>query len=87
MTPWTVLGQVRKLWDRTWRGGDLAIDKLGPKDAELEFVGWPLASSPYVRHAMRGVCEGMLALFCQKVYVREVPKNRKSAVTYRIGWV
>jgi hypothetical protein len=87
VTPWVVFGQARKLWERTWRGGGFAVDKLGPKDAELELAGWTVASSGYIRHAMRGVCDGMLGMFCQKVYVREVAaKCRKTSLVYRIAW-
>ncbi len=87
VTPWVVFGQAKKLWERTWRGGDFAVDKLGPKDAELEIVGWTVASSSYIRHAMRGVCDRMLGTFCQKVYVREVAaKSRKTTLAYRVAW-
>ncbi len=87
VTPWVVFGQAKKLWERTWRGGDFAVDKLGPKDAELEIVGWTVASSGYIRHAMRGVCDRMLGTFCQKVYVREVAaKCGKTSLAYRVAW-
>jgi hypothetical protein len=88
VTPWTILAQSRKLWDRTWRGGDFAIDKLGPKEAELVIVGWTIAGSPYVRGAMRGIFHGLLGMFCEKVYVRDLPaKCTRLSLAYRFAWV
>jgi hypothetical protein len=88
VTPWVLFGQFRKIWDRTFRGGDFAIDKIGPKEAELEIIAWTLAPSSYVRHGMRGVLEGMLGMFCEKVHVREVPlKCGKRSLGYRFSWV
>jgi hypothetical protein len=37
----------------TWRGGDLQITKVGPKEAEIDIAAWAIASSPYVHHSMR----------------------------------
>jgi hypothetical protein len=88
VTPWVIFGNFRKLWDRTWLGGDFAIDKLGPKEATIEIVAWSCAPSSYVRHAMRGVFDGVIGLFCQKVYVREVPSKCVGlSLGYRIAWV
>ena len=32
---WTVFAHSKKLRDLTWRGGDVAVTKLGPKEASL----------------------------------------------------
>jgi hypothetical protein len=87
VTPWFIFGQFRKIWDRTWRGGDFAIDKMGPKEAELEIVAWTIAPSTYVRQGMRGVFDGMLGMFCQKAYVHELPANATRSLRYRFSWV
>jgi hypothetical protein len=88
VTPWTALSQCQRLWDRVWIGGGLAVFKLGPKEARIEFVGWPCAGSAYIRHAMRGVVCGMLELFCTKVYVKDLPDLCTSTTLgYRIAWV
>jgi hypothetical protein len=88
VTPWVVFSHFRKFWDRTWRGGDFAIDKLGPKEATIEIVGWSVAPSGYVRHAMRGVLDGVAGQFCEKVYVRELPALCAGlSLGYRVAWV
>jgi len=88
VTPWTVLGQLRKLWDRTWRGGDFQLSKTGPKEAELDVVAWTVASSTYVHHSMRGVLEGIAAPFCTKVYARDLPERSSgTSLAFRIAWV
>jgi hypothetical protein len=89
VTPWTVLGQIGRLWDRTFQGGGGAsLTKLGPKEARAELIGLPLMAVPYFRHAYRGAFIAALELFCEKVYVTEV-HNRQSDVSgaYRISWV
>ena len=40
-TPWTAASQFNRLWSRVWIGGGVAVYKLGPKEARLEFAGWP----------------------------------------------
>ncbi len=87
VNPWVIFRELRPLWDRTWRGGDFAIYKAGPKDAQIHVVGWSVASSSYVHHAMRGVLDGVLSLFCEKAYVRELPAlASRSSLGYRIAW-
>jgi hypothetical protein len=88
ITPWTAIGQFRKIWDRMWRGGDLQIVKVGPKEAEMDIVGWSIASSPYVHHSMRGVLEGAAAPFCTKAYAREIrERSGGTSVAFRVAWV
>lgn len=87
-TPWTLFAQARKFWDRTWRGGDLAVYRLGPKEAEFHIVGWTIASSPYVHHAMRGIADGMAELVCTRVHTRDVPaKNSGTSLVLHVAWV
>ncbi len=87
VTPWTAFSQFNRLWDRVWVGGGVGVYKIGPKEARLEIVSWPLAGSTYVRHAMRGVSAGMLELFCTKAYVKELPALCTSmTLGYRCAW-
>jgi hypothetical protein len=86
-TPWTVLGQFGKLWGHIWVGGGAGVFKLGPKEARLEVVGWPCAKFMYCRNGILGVTQGLIQLFCRKVYVREVPKLcTATTLGYRIAW-
>jgi hypothetical protein len=86
-TPWTVLGQFGKLWGYIWVGGAVGVFKLGPKEARLEVVGWPCSKFAYCKNGILGVTQGLIQLFCRKVYVREVPKLCTStSLGYRIAW-
>ena len=76
------------MWNRTWEGGDFAIHKNGPKEAEFDIVGWSVAPSPYVHHAMRGVLHGATSFFCERVYVKEISvRSRGLDLSYRVAWV
>lgn len=86
-TPWTVLGQFGKLWGYIWVGGAVGVFKLGPKEARLEVLGWPCSRFTYCKNGILGVTQGLIQLFCRKVYVREVPRLCTStSLGYRIAW-
>jgi hypothetical protein len=72
VTPWTGLGQVDKLYARSFRGGATGVKKLGPKEARVDVVGFQLARFVYIRHAFRGVCQAAVELFSKRAYVREL---------------
>ncbi len=74
-TPWTLLAHAPRLWSATCDGGAVGIVKVGPKEALLEIVGFPLAGIPYNRVTMRGIITAGVQLFCQKAYVRESPSR------------
>jgi hypothetical protein len=87
-SPWTLFGQLQRWWDKSWQGGAVGAFKLGPKEARLEVAGWPCAPFRYVRVGMRGVLSGAVELFCQKVYVQEIPELCTAlSVGYRVSWV
>lgn len=86
VTPWTIFGQLRRLWERTWVGGDFAVFRPGPKDAVLEVVGWSIAPSTYVHHAMRGVIFRIVSPFCERMFIREIPIRSATSLSYRLSW-
>ncbi len=87
VTPWTILAQLQKLWDRIWVGGAVAVYKLGPKEARVEIVSWPCARIRYCQIAMRGVLQGVVEFFCRRAYVHEVKSMMSStSLAYRIQW-
>lgn len=74
VTPWTVLAQTPRIMAQTIDDGAVAIAKMGPKDARVEILGYPLASLRYNRITMRGILQGAIELFCRKAYSRELPE-------------
>jgi hypothetical protein len=88
VTPWTVLAQLQRLWERMFKGGGVAAWKLGPKEARIELVGCPIARVPYFRVAMQGVLLGIGEMFCEKLYINEVAGLcTRTTLGYRGSWV
>jgi hypothetical protein len=88
VTPWTILAQLGRLWDRVYQGGDVAVYKRGPKEAVVEIAGWPLAPIPYVQHTMPAVVHAIVAMFCATVYTHDVPTlASSSSIGLRLQWV
>ncbi len=87
VTPWTAFSQFNRLWGRVWMGGGVGVYKIGPKEARMEIVGWPVSRSMYIKHAMRGVIGAMLEVCCTKAYVKDLPKFcTASTLGYRCAW-
>ncbi|HWL89399.1 MAG TPA: hypothetical protein VNO21_26525 [Polyangiaceae bacterium] len=86
-TPWTLLAHVRRIWERMWVGGAIAVYKEGPKQARVELVACALAPVPYFRTAMRGVLAAVGEKFCTKLYLKEIPTRDPTAMVYRGSWV
>jgi hypothetical protein len=87
VTPWTILAQLPRLWERVWRGGGVAIYQRGPKEALLEVVQWRPAGIPYVRHTMPAVVHGLVEMFCQKAYVTEAASMMsETSLGFRLQW-
>lgn len=87
VTPWTILVRFPDVWNRIWIGGSVAVYKLGPKEARLEIAGWPSSRTTYCRVALRGVVSNLVSLFCEKVYVKDVPSLcTASTLGYRFSW-
>ena len=88
-TPWTMLAQTPRIWARTFRGGGaIGVARLGPKDARLDIVGFPVADLRYLRVTMRTIVGGLLELFCERAYAKEVPTLCDGRIlTMRLAWV
>ncbi len=87
VTPWTILGQTRRLWERAFQGSSVGVFKTGPKEARFEIVAWPLARIEYNRVSFRGILRGLLVPFCTQVYVHEATSLcTPMTVGFRIAW-
>jgi hypothetical protein len=88
VTPWTALGRAHRLRELTWKGSDVAVMKLGPKEARVDWVGIPCAAVPYYVTSLGGFLRALIQLFSSKAYARPVREEcSASAVSYRISWV
>ncbi|MGO8994793.1 MAG: hypothetical protein ACLQVI_15865 [Polyangiaceae bacterium] len=87
VTPWTILTQSQRLWDRAFKGAGLGVFKLGPKEARVELVAWPLARIEYNRVSFRGILRAIFQPFCTQMYVNEVTSLcTPLTVGYRVAW-
>jgi hypothetical protein len=87
-TPWTALAQSNTLNSRTWIGSSMAVYKLGPKDARLDWVGLPVARFEYYREAFGAFAAGILGLFARTVHVHRIPeRTNDTELSYRFSWV
>jgi hypothetical protein len=73
VTPWTPMPHFGRLWGRLFMGGSNQIDKLGPKDLELDVRGLALVRFGYFRHAYASLVRAGLLLFgARSAYVNIV---------------
>jgi hypothetical protein len=84
--PWNVIPMWQRFWDRGYDGGALRVTKLGPKDARVDVLGCLLCESAYFRHALRGLSNGFIEVFCQRAYATEIA-SAGDGVSYRYQWV
>jgi hypothetical protein len=88
VTPWALLKNLPRLWDRVYQGGaGVCLRQLGPKEAEVELAGLPMLGVPYFRNAYRGAFLAGLEKLCTKMYVNESGAMHDTEATYRISWV
>ena len=86
VSPLSLFPAYPRIWGRHFDGGNLVIDRVGPKDVTMEIRDFPYATHPYFRHGFRGMNTEGLKLFARTVYVRETFCG-PTALTLRISWV
>jgi hypothetical protein len=86
-SPWTGLGQADRLWQRSNRGGAIAVYKIASRQARVEFWKVPLARSPFFVTSMRGALGAAIEPFCDRVLVVELPELTTSdGFALRVIW-
>ena len=86
VTPWTLLPHFHRFWSRGLDGGAIRVERLGPKDAQLDLKECRLVEIEYFRHGLRGLVTGMIELFCRKAYVREQRGHTSTSLSFRAQW-
>ncbi len=85
VTPWVLMPHGQRIWDRICRGGDMSVERIGPKEAVVRMYGMPLYVSPYFRVASRYVLQNSLSHWCSRCYVTEVAWT-PTTITFREAW-
>jgi hypothetical protein len=87
-TPWTIIGNVHRIYGRMIDGADHCIYRVGPKEALIVNVGCPLVEIPYFRTAMIAYYRAAIGVVASTVYANEVPRYRKPlTVGVQVAWV
>ena len=88
VSPWTVLDNVEKIWDRVLTGGGGArVRRISDHSAHCKLAGLPIVDIPYLRNAWRGAFIAALEPFCTRVLVTEIIEARRPGVAvYGITW-
>ncbi len=88
VTPLHMFPHLQRFWMRGYDGGALAAYQVGPKEARLELVQFPLCEIPFYRRALTGWMIGLTGLFCQKLYIKELPQpSGPQSMALRVQWV
>jgi hypothetical protein len=87
VTPWAALAQAHRLRESTWRGTDIAVWKLGPKEARYDWVGQPYSEVPYFVTSFNGFMRALISMFCTRAYTHIVPeRSTPTSFSIRISW-
>jgi hypothetical protein len=86
-SPWTVLGNVGRLFTRMINGSGIGVWEMGPKDARLEVHECALARYAYCRHAWRGIIAALAEPVARRVYVTDLrDKCTDARFAAQISW-
>lgn len=87
LTPWSLLNHLDRLWKRIADGGAVAVYRLGPKEARVEYVGCELFDIPYYRNGSRGMLDALGGMLSERHHTHELPRRARGEATYRLQWV
>ncbi len=89
LDPAELLKRLGSATDRVVRGGGaFAAYRTGPKDARVEFVGFPFLAVGYARYGWQGMFESTLGLGAHRMFARQdVRFEREDRVAYLLSWV
>jgi len=86
-SPWTGLSHLDKAWQRSNRGGAVAVYKLSERQARLELWRVPLARSPFFVTSMRGAIAAGIEPFCGRLVVNDLPDQAiDDGFAFRLTW-
>lgn len=83
---WELLPQVPKWWPRSAQGGGMALYRLGPTEARIDYHKCALLDVPVFRHTTRAVLFVYLSHFCSQLSATTLPKRKPGAASYVFRW-
>ncbi len=86
--PWVPMRMYERLFHRTFEGGGFVVRKVGPKEAQIDYLSVPLSRFAYFRNATRGTHETILQPLANALTVREVPRSAHAhGFAMRVSWL
>jgi hypothetical protein len=85
-TIWTILAQLQKLWLRSANGGAVAVYRLGPKRARVEYARCALLEIAYFREALRVVLLLLGEHICDGMTIVQAPTRLPEGAAYAMQW-
>lgn len=87
-SPWFALGHSHKMWERSWRGGGIAVFRVGERSARVESVGNPAAISPFHRASFSGAFAVGIASLCKRCRIDEIGRAlTDTSFSLSLDWV
>ena len=87
-TPWLLIQNMHRIWDRMFDGGDLAAYKVGPKEGLVVLVGCTLLDISYFRFGFLAYYRALARMLSRAAYTKESPTHRSQGrIGFRISWV
>jgi hypothetical protein len=87
LSPFVPLARAAKLFARNYRGGAVAVYKVGPNEARFEVLGAPMAISSCHRENVEGALFDGARPFAAHLRVTEIASRRTSlSYAYRLRW-
>jgi hypothetical protein len=88
VTPWTALANSHRLKDINWKGSEVQVVRLGPKEARFDWIGQPCAEVPYFVTSFGGFLRALVSLFCTKAYACAIPDYASpTSMSFGLSWV
>jgi hypothetical protein len=88
VSPWAVLGQVNRVYEKNWIGGGIGVFRVTPREARVVIAGWPFAHIAYNQHGVRGILLAGIQPFCSRAIAQAVPKyTTGTQICVRLQWV
>jgi hypothetical protein len=84
--PWAMLAQLDRNWRRGVTGSAVAVFRLGPKEARVEYVACELFRFPYYCQATRAVLLSLVERFGAGS-VRTLRQHASDEAHYQLQWV
>ncbi|MEJ7731518.1 MAG: hypothetical protein WKG00_20185 [Polyangiaceae bacterium] len=86
-SPWLGLRQIDRIWQRSNRGGAVAVWREARSTARLEFWKVPMARSRFFTTSMRGAIAVGIEPLCERVLVTELPEHSgPDGFALRVSW-